>query len=58
MAIHVFGCYYGLAVNFILARYVRPTIRPERNYYSNLMGLVGTMFLWLFWPLFNFGVYA
>ena len=22
------------------------------------MGLVGTMFLWLFWPLFNFGVYA
>lgn len=28
MAIHVFGCYYGLAVNFVLARYARPTIRP------------------------------
>ena len=56
--IHIYGAYYGLAVNFVLARCVLPTTRPERSYHGNLMGLIGTLFLWVFWPLFNFGIYA
>ena len=56
--VHTYGAYFGLTVNFVLARYVLPTTRPERNYNSNLMGLLGTLFLWIFWPFFNFGLFA
>jgi ammonium transporter Rh len=56
--VHTFGAYYGLAVSLVLARYALPTLRPERSYYSNLMALLGTLFLWIFWPFFNFGIQA
>ena len=56
--VHTYGCYFGLVVNWVLAGKVLPLNRPERNYYSNLMGLLGMLFLWVFWPFFNFGVYA
>lgn len=56
--VHIFGAYFGIATSMVLARYVRPTSRPERNYYSNVLAMIGTLFLWVYWPAFNFGVYA
>ena len=56
--VHTYGAYFGLTVNLVLARYVLPKTRPERNYSSNLWGLMGTLFLWVFWPFFNFGIFA
>lgn len=58
MTVHIFGAYFGIATSMILARYVRPTSRPEKSYYSNVLAMIGTLFLWVYWPAFNFGVYA
>lgn len=53
---HAFGAYFGLAVSFML----RP--KSEENtaganegssYVSDIFAMVGTIFLWLFWPSFN-----
>eukprot|EP00092_Neocalanus_flemingeri_P070836 GFUD01086976.1.p1 GENE.GFUD01086976.1~~GFUD01086976.1.p1 ORF type:complete len:496 (-),score=120.66 GFUD01086976.1:299-1786(-) len=54
--VHVFGAYFGLAV-------VRVLYNPEHaksdkegsSYSSDLFSLVGTIFLWMFWPSFNGG---
>lgn len=54
--VHAFGAYYGLAVSLVM----RPT-REQNNagpnegssYISDHFAMVGTIFLWLFWPSFN-----
>jgi len=49
--IHVFGAYFGLAACAGLG----PAANVERNgssYTSDVFSLVGTVFLWLFWPSF------
>jgi ammonium transporter Rh len=58
MTIHTFGAYYGLTVSLILSRKIAPVSKPESNYISNIVAMIGTLFLWLFWPSFNFGVFA
>ncbi|XP_008584244.1 PREDICTED: ammonium transporter Rh type A [Galeopterus variegatus] len=55
MTIHAFGAYFGLAVALIL---YRPGLRGGHNneesvYHSDLFAMIGTLFLWLFWPSFN-----
>jgi len=52
--IHVFGAYFGLCACKVLG----PPSRAELNascYSSDLFSLVGTVFLWLFWPSFVAG---
>lgn len=53
---HAFGAYFGLAVSFVM----RP--KKEENeagtnegssYNSDIFAMVGTIFLWIFWPSFN-----
>jgi len=56
--VHIFGAYFGIAASVVLAKYARPSTRPEKSYYSNVLAMVGSMFLWVYWPAFNFGVYA
>ncbi|NXF51018.1 RHAG protein, partial [Oceanites oceanicus] len=55
MTIHAFGAYFGLAVTLVL---YRPGLRnkhenEESTYHSDIFAMIGTLFLWLFWPSFN-----
>ncbi|XP_006860678.1 PREDICTED: ammonium transporter Rh type A [Chrysochloris asiatica] len=55
MTIHAFGAYFGLTVARIL---YRPGLRgghdnEESVYHSDLFAMIGTLFLWIFWPSFN-----
>uniref|UniRef100_A0A7N6FCL3 Ammonium transporter AmtB-like domain-containing protein n=1 Tax=Anabas testudineus TaxID=64144 RepID=A0A7N6FCL3_ANATE len=55
MVIHTFGGYYGLAISWIL---YRPNLNKSKHlngsvYHSDLFAMIGTLFLWLFWPSFN-----
>ncbi|XP_048791323.1 ammonium transporter Rh type A [Lagopus muta] len=55
MTIHAFGAYFGLAVTLIL---YRPGLKnkhenEESTYHSDIFAMIGTLFLWLFWPSFN-----
>lgn len=53
---HAFGAYFGLAVSFMM--------RPKNidtddeslegaSYSSDIFAMIGTLFLWIFWPSFN-----
>ncbi|KAM5256476.1 ammonium transporter Rh type A [Ctenodactylus gundi] len=58
MTIHAFGAYFGLAVSGVL---YRPGLKEghkyeESVYHSDLFAVIGTLFLWIFWPSFNSAV--
>ncbi|KAG5838612.1 hypothetical protein ANANG_G00225470 [Anguilla anguilla] len=53
--IHLFACYFGLGVTFVL---YRPGLRDGHakettGYQSDILSVLGTLFLWVFWPSFN-----
>lgn len=55
MTIHAFGAYFGLAVARML---YRPGLRNGHEndgsvYHSDLFAMIGTVYLWMFWPSFN-----
>jgi ammonium transporter Rh len=56
-AIHAFGAYFGLTVSFLISKKVSPVSKPESNYNSNIFSMIGTLFLWMFWPSFNAGYF-
>jgi len=56
--IHTYGAYFGLTVCLILSGKIKPASNIKTSYISNIFGFIGTLFLWLFWPSFNFGVSA
>uniref|UniRef100_A0A1I8PY71 Ammonium transporter AmtB-like domain-containing protein n=1 Tax=Stomoxys calcitrans TaxID=35570 RepID=A0A1I8PY71_STOCA len=56
ITVHAFGAYFGLAVALML----RPTKDQNdagkyegANYLSDIFAMVGTLFLWIYWPSFN-----
>ncbi len=55
MVIHAFGAYFGVACAWALGP--RSDDVDRKNYASNAasdqFAMVGTLFLWLFWPSFN-----
>ncbi|XP_004590487.2 ammonium transporter Rh type A [Ochotona princeps] len=55
MTIHAFGAYFGLAVAGVLYRsgLRRGHDNEESVYHSDLFAMIGTLFLWMFWPSFN-----
>jgi ammonium transporter Rh len=56
MSIHIFGAYFGLAFSYILGKKIKlGAKKPEPDYISCIYGMIGTLFLWLFWPSFNAG---
>ncbi|VCW67856.1 unnamed protein product, partial [Gulo gulo] len=58
MTIHTFGAYFGLTVTWIL---YRPGLHQSKErqkavYHSDLFAMIGTLFLWMYWPSFNSAV--
>lgn len=56
MYVHTFGAYFGLAATYFFDN--RKAIQDKTNrcggdYNSQLIAMVGTLFLWMFWPSFN-----
>ena len=56
--IHTYGAYYGLTVCLVLAIKAKPITNIKISYISNIFAFIGTIFLWLFWPSFNFALVA
>ncbi|XP_077374740.1 rh family, C glycoprotein a [Festucalex cinctus] len=54
MVIHAFGGYYGLGISWVL---YRPKLNLNKLngsvYHSDVFAMIGTLFLWMFWPSFN-----
>ncbi|CAH0513822.1 unnamed protein product [Peronospora belbahrii] len=54
MVIHTFGAFFGLAVTIVLG--VPSTYEQVHNtsqYHSDVFAMIGTLFLWIYWPSFN-----
>ena len=56
ITVHAFGAYFGLAVSLML----RPSKEQNEagkyegaNYTSDILAMIGTLFLWIYWPSFN-----
>lgn len=60
ITIHAFGAYYGLAASLMLSNgrqapgaYTSANIKNSATYTSDLFSMIGTIFLWMYWPSFN-----
>lgn len=56
MTIHMFGCYFGLAATYFFENKKAlgdETGRAGGNYNSQLIAMIGTVFLFMYWPSFN-----
>lgn len=56
ITVHAFGAYFGLAVSFILRpskENAKPGELEGASYTSDIFAMVGSVFLWIFWPSFN-----
>ncbi|XP_027727545.1 ammonium transporter Rh type B isoform X4 [Vombatus ursinus] len=55
MTIHTFGAYFGLVLSRVLYRshLDKSKHREGSVYHSDLFAMIGTIFLWIFWPSFN-----
>ncbi|XP_012557537.1 ammonium transporter Rh type C isoform X1 [Hydra vulgaris] len=55
VSLHLFGAYFGLAVAFVLKNSGDPYGKESSSYNSDIFSMIGTLFLWVFWPSFNAG---
>jgi ammonium transporter Rh len=54
LTIHTFGAYFGLTVAYFTKRKdVKDNSDNSANYNSNLFAMIGTIFLFMYWPSFN-----
>lgn len=56
LVIHMFGAYFGLACTyFFQPKKAKIDVAGQNggSYYSNLFAMIGTYFLFLYWPSFN-----
>jgi ammonium transporter Rh len=59
MYVHTFGAYFGVACSLIITDKVKLAAAKryeQGSYNSNLIAMIGTIFLWCFWPSFNGGL--
>lgn len=57
IAIHTYGAYFGLTVSYILSRKLQVVRKAETSQINNTFAMIGTLFLWLYWPSFNAGYF-
>lgn len=50
----MFGAYFGLAVAYMIGKPTAAT-DTEGGHIADLFSLIGTIFLWIYWPSFNGG---
>ncbi|XP_046352987.2 ammonium transporter Rh type A-like [Haliotis rufescens] len=54
MFVHAFGAYFGLTIARVLySEDIERSTKEGSVYHSDLFSMIGTVFLWLFWPSFN-----
>lgn len=56
MVIHTFGAYFGLSASKVLTNkktLINSADVQGSNYTSDLFSMIGTIFLWMYWPSFN-----
>jgi ammonium transporter Rh len=54
MVVHVFGAYFGLAASWVLTSdAAKQRSENSSDYRSDLFAMIGTLFLWIFWPSFT-----
>lgn len=54
ITIHLYGAYFGLIVALITTHdEAHDHPKNKSNYHSNLFSMIGTIFLWMYWPSFN-----
>jgi len=56
MYVHAFGAYFGLAVAKVMHHKKVESHKEAAVYHSDLFAMIGSLFLWLFWPSFNSAV--
>jgi ammonium transporter Rh len=56
MGIHCFGTFFGLACSWIMTPdAAKGSDDNKAVYYSNILAMIGTLFLWIYYPSFNAG---
>lgn len=56
ITVHAFGAYFGLAVSLMLRSSKDQNDAGQNessNYTSDIFAMIGTLFLWVYWPSFN-----
>ncbi|OWZ09675.1 Ammonium Transporter (Amt) protein [Phytophthora megakarya] len=54
MVIHTFGAFFGLAVTVMLGvPCENEQVHNTSRYHSDVFAMIGTLFLWMYWPSFN-----
>jgi ammonium transporter Rh len=56
MTIHMFGAYFGLAASYFFEPNKAIEDKAERNkgsYMTQMVAMIGTLFLFIYWPSFN-----
>merc|ERR1719210_652942 len=56
MYVHTFGAYFGLAVSWVFTDKKKVEEQAKNfgsSYNSDMFAMIGTLFLWMFWPSFN-----
>ena len=52
--VHTFGAYFGLALSWVISRPQKDKSHKNgSSKNSDMFAMIGTLFLWMFWPSFN-----
>jgi ammonium transporter Rh len=52
--IHMFGAAFGMVASLMMTpKEARGHENNAANYHSDILAMVGTIFLWMYWPSFN-----